>query len=118
MGLLLIIQTIIPLAFFVISMLPIFTSGGTIPSANANGNQILESKKFHYSMMENLMASDSGFLSTAMMILIGATVVFSVLSIFMRANKTVTIISHILFVVTVVVFLINLFIALSVHRSF
>lgn len=99
-------------------MVPIFTSGGTIPSANANGNQILESKKFHCSMMENLMASDAGFLSIAMMILIGATVVFSVLSIFMKANRTITMISHILFAVTVVVFLICLFIASNVHRRF
>ena len=118
MGLLLIIQIIIALVFFALSILPLFTSGGTIPNVDTNGNQILESKKFHYSMMENLTTSDSGFLAIAMMVLIGATVVFSILSVFMKASRTVTIISRILFAATAVVFLICLFVASHVHSHF
>lgn len=109
------LKLLIVAILFICSFVPVISDKALVPYPGPDGEILNQMKTYHYSMVQNLFDSGSGFLYIAFVVLALLTVVFTIMAL---AGKRTKKLSDIFFVLTVVLFVVIFAAALSVHRKF
>lgn len=95
-----------------------FCDEAILPGFNENGEEVIHSIYFYYSIFDKIDREGIGFLLWGAIATIIVSIALSLLSITVKDNKALKIASHIVFGVAVVLFFVLLFIAGSIRYGY
>lgn len=95
-----------------------FCDEAVLPGFNENGEEIINRVYYYYSIFDKISRESMAFLLWGAIAIIIASITLSVLSMIIKENKAIKIISHIVFGVAIVLFFVLLFIAGSIRYGY
>lgn len=95
-----------------------FCDEAVLPGINENGEEIINSVYYYYSIFDKISREGMAFLLWGAIAIIIAAITLSVLSMKIKENKALKIASHVVFGISIILFFVLLLIAGSIRYGY